>query len=373
MDVMRAAAAAEAAGQSVVHMEVGQPGTAAPAAARAAAAQAVEADRLGYTLALGLPELRARIARHYAERYSVDVDPARVVITSGSSAGFVLAFTALFDRGDRLALPSPGYPCYRQISTALNIEPVIIETGAADRWMPTRAAIEAMAARGNGLDGLLVASPANPTGTMLTPERLADLIAVCRQQNAWFISDEIYHGLTYGEPEATALAYSDDVIVINSFSKYFSMTGWRVGWMVVPERTVATFEKLTQNMYIAAPTISQVAALAAFEATEELEANRARYAQNREVLMAGLAGVGLDQIVPADGAFYLYVDVGHLTDDSLRFARRMLDETGIAVTPGLDFDAERGGRFIRFSYAGTPEDMTACIDRLRAWDVLRGG
>ncbi len=370
MDVMSAAAAAEARGETVVHMEVGQPGTPAPLKAREAAANRIASDKLGYTVALGMPELRARIARSYGERYGVDVDPARVVITSGSSAGFVLAFIALFNAGDRVALPSPGYPCYRQIMRALDLAPTLIETGPHNRWMPSVEDLSASIDR-DGIAGVLLASPNNPTGTMLTPDRLEALVRCAQARGVWFISDEIYHGLSYGQAEQTALAISDQVVVINSFSKYFSMTGWRVGWMVVPEAMVQTMERLTQNLYIAAPTVSQVAALAAFDATDELEANRARYRLNRDTLLDGLMGLGLGNVVPADGAFYLYVDVSHLTDDSLGFCRAMLDEAGIAATSGLDFDERRGQQFIRLSYAGTQADMQDCLARLAAWPRLR--
>jgi aspartate/methionine/tyrosine aminotransferase len=370
MDVMSAAAAAEADGRDVVHMEVGQPGTSAPEAARKAAALALEQDRLGYTLATGNVALRQRIAQHYKERYGVTVPYERIVVTSGSSAGFVLAFLSLFDTGAGLALPSPGYPCYRQVATALGLNPVLIETSAADRWMPTEAAV-VDALDKQGAAGLLLASPANPTGTMLSPERLEALVGLCTERAAWFISDEIYHGLAYDVPEQTALAFSDDVIVINSFSKYFSMTGWRVGWMVVPEAVVPAVERLTQNLYISAPAISQAAALGAFDGIDELEANKAVYAANRRILLDGLPRVGIEDLVPADGAFYLYADVSRFTNDSLAFAKAMLDEAGIAATPGLDFDSERGGRYIRFSYAGTEADMKNGLDRLANWDRLK--
>lgn len=309
MDVMRAAAAREATGARVIHMEVGQPGTPAPRAAREAVKRALDTDNLGYTLALGMEPLRKRIARLYQERHGVFVAPERIVVTSGSSAAFVLSFLALFDAGARVGLPAPGYPCYRHILTALGAVPFNLETGPNTRWMPTAAQIDEAAAA-NDLAGLLIASPANPTGTMLEPERLAEIIATCRKRGVWFISDEIYHGLTYGMPEATALQFSDDVVVINSFSKYFSMTGWRVGWMVVPPGLVRTMERLAQNLYISPPAVAQVAALGAFDGIEELEANARVYAANRDLLLRELPKAGLSKIVPADGAFYLYVDVG---------------------------------------------------------------
>jgi aspartate/methionine/tyrosine aminotransferase len=377
MDVMAAAAAREAAGHHVIHMEVGQPSTAAPRTARDAAKWAIDQDTLGYTLALGVDPLRARIARYYGETYGVDIAPSRVIVTTGSSAGFVLTFLALFDAGDAVLLPSPGYPCYRHILSALGCRPSAIETGPADRWMPTAEAVEAAiaghASRGQMARGLLIASPANPTGTVIEPARLAALSAVCRDRGAWLVSDEIYHGLTYGAPTTTALAVDNDAIVINSFSKYFSMTGWRIGWIVVPERLVRPIERLAQNLFISPPAISQVAALAAFDGRDELEANRAVYAANRDLLLAELPKAGFDRIVPADGAFYLYADVsamvgdGTLAPDSLALARRILAEADVAVTPGVDFDADRGGRFLRFSYARSTADMAEAARRLQAW------
>jgi aspartate/methionine/tyrosine aminotransferase len=346
MDVMRAAAAREATGANVIHMEVGQPATPAPRAARDAVRQALETDNLGYTMALGTDALRARIAQHYFDTYSVAVEPERVIVTQGSSAAFVLAFLAAFDAGDAVALPSPGYPCYR--------------------WMPTVDGV-AQAANQPGVKGLLIASPANPTGTMIEPDRLAAINALCVRRGLWFISDEIYHGLTYTGPAQTALATNPDAIIINSFSKYFSMTGWRVGWMVVPKRLVRPIERLAQNLYISPPAIAQVAALAAFDARDELEANRRVYQANRELLLAGLPGAGFTNLVPADGAFYLYADISNLTDDSAAFARRMLDETGVATTPGVDFDSERGASFLRFSYAGSTANIAEAVARLTAW------
>jgi len=372
MDVMDAAASAESAGRSVIHMEVGQPGTPAPKAAREAVKRALDTENLGYTVALGLPALRSRIARHYAESYGVAVPPERIVVTNGSSAAFVLGFLALFDAGARVGLASPGYPCYRHILTALGQIPVMLETGPASRWMPTVEQIdEASSGSGGGLDGLLLASPANPTGTMLEPERLAEIARLAERRGFWFISDEIYHGLTYGMRADTALRYSSDTVVINSFSKFFSMTGWRIGWMVVPERLVRPIERLAQNLYISPPAVSQVAALGAFEAREELEANARVYAANRALLLEQLPKAGLTEIVPADGAFYLYCDVSRFTDDSLAFARAMLEETGIAATPGVDFDEARGKHFIRFSYAGTTADMAQAARRLEGWARLK--
>jgi aspartate/methionine/tyrosine aminotransferase len=366
MDVMRAALAAEVAGRSIMHMEVGQPGTPAPQAARQAAARALEAETLGYTMALGNDALRAAIARHYADWYSVRVAPERIAVTTGSSAAFVLAFLAVFDAGDAVALPSPGYPCYRHILSALGQRSVLLETGPATDWMPTAEDV-VRAVRRDGIKGLLIASPANPTGTMISAARMDELVAVCREHGVRLISDEIYHGLTYERAAETALAHSDDAVVINSFSKYFSMTGWRIGWMVVPEALVRGVERLAQNLYISPPSIAQAAALGAFEAGEELEANRRVYAANRMLLLEELPKAGFTEFAPADGAFYLYCDVSQMTADAAVLAKTLLDEAGVAVTPGTDFDVERGNRFLRFSYAGTTADMAEAGRRLRDW------
>ena len=369
MDVMSAAAARERAGHSVLHLEVGQPATPAPRAAREAVKRALETDTLGYTLALGTTALRARIARSYKELHGIDVDPGRVVVTAGSSAAFVLGFLAAFDVGARVALPSAGYPCYRHILRALGCDTVGLETGPETRWMPTAAMIEEAAARGR-LAGVLIASPNNPTGTMLEPGRLAEIAAVCRRLGLWLVSDEIYHGLTYEWQADTALRCSDDCIVINSFSKYYSMTGWRVGWMVVPERLVRPIERLAQNLDISPPAVSQAAALGAFDGIEELEANRRVYSENRRLLLSELPRAGLLDLVPPDGAFYIYADVSAYTSDSLAFARSMLEETGVAATPGIDFDEKRGRHFLRFSYAGRTEDMAEAARRLQSWRGL---
>lgn len=366
MDVMRQANALQAEGRDIIHMEVGQPATPAPRLAREAAKRALDSDKLGYTEALGLPALRERIAEHYRRWYGVEVPASRIVVTAGSSAGFVLSFLAAFSPGDRVALPSPGYPCYRHILRALGCEPVPIETTAETRWMPTPALLD-KAAEGGALKGLLIASPNNPTGTMADADRLSRLVKHAAANGMVFVSDEIYHGLTYAMPGATALAMSDQAIVINSFSKYFSMTGWRVGWMVLPEALVRPAERLAQNLYISPPTISQVAALAAFEAEEELEANKAVYVANRELLLDALPGLGLTRLLPADGAFYIYADVSDWTDDSHALAGRLLREAGVAVTPGVDFDAGRGRGFWRLSYAGSTEAMGEAVRRVRAW------
>ena len=365
MDVMAAANAREARGEGVIHMEVGQPGTPAPRAALERARDALARDRLGYTEALGLPALRERIARHMNERYGVSVSPARVVVTSGSSAGFVLAFLALLDPGDALGLPSPGYPCYRQILKALGCRATLLPSTADARWMPTAADVERLAR--DGAAGLLLASPNNPTGTMATGNRLEELAAACRREDLWLISDEIYHGLEYDAPADTALQHWDEAIVVNSFSKYFSMTGWRIGWLVVPEALVRPLERLAQNLYISPPAISQHAALGAFDAIDELEAIKAVYAENRALLLNELPDAGLPTLLPADGAFYLYADVSHLTDDSAAFATSMLAEIGVAITPGIDFDPERGRDYVRLSYAGPHQAMAEAVSRIRNW------
>lgn len=362
MDVMEAARTEEARGRSIIHMEVGQPGTPAPARARAAVTAAMAAGPLGYTVALGLPELRARIARLYAERYGVDLDPARVVVTAGSSAGFILAFTGLFDAGARVAIGDPGYPSYRNILKALSLAPVGIQTRAEHRFQPMPGDLT------DDLAGLLVASPANPTGTMLGRAALAELIAAAEARGIAVISDEIYHGLHYGARAASALEISDEVYVINSFSKYFSMTGWRVGWMVTPAAHVRRIERLAQNFFICPPHASQVAALAALDAREELEANVAVYRTNRARMLEGLPRAGFGRIAPPDGAFYIYADVSEMTRDSRALAARILREAGVAVTPGLDFDPRSGAGTLRFSYAGATADIVEGLRRLEVWN-----
>lgn len=364
MDVLRAANALQAAGRDVLHLEVGQPSTPAPAGVIAAARRALDQDLLGYTEAFGIPPLRQAIARHYQDSYGIAVEPGRIVACTGSSGAFVLAFLAAFDAGDRVALAVPGYPAYRNILTALNIEPVLLAVGPETHFQPTPEALDRLP---GSLDGLIVASPANPTGTMIAPDAMERLAAYCRARGIRLVSDEIYHGITYGARAQTALAFEPEAIVINSFSKYFSMTGWRLGWMTVPESLLRTVECLAQNLYISPPTLSQFAAIAAFDCTAELEANVARYADNRRLLLAELPRAGFGKLAPADGAFYLYADVGDMTDDATAFCARMLTETGVAVTPGLDFDPVGGNRFVRFSFAGNGADMAEAARRLIAW------
>lgn len=361
MDVMQKAAEAEAKGHDIIHMEVGQPGTPAPQSALDLVATRMRDDPLGYTVALGLPELRAGIAALYLRWYGVRVDPSRIVVTAGSSAAFQLAFLAAFDAGDSVAIGDPGYPSYRNILKALNLEVVPIETSAAHRFQPVASDIEAI----DDLKGLLIASPANPTGTMLDHAALEALINCCRDRGISFISDEIYHGLHYEDRAVSALEVSDDVIVINSFSKYFSMTGWRIGWMVVPDDMVRTVERLAQNFFICAPHVSQVAALGALSGIEELEANRAVYAENRKLMLAGLKAAGFRDLAPPDGAFYIYADVSAFTDDSVAFAAEILEKARVSVTPGLDFDPARGGQWMRFSYARSTADIREGLRRLK--------
>jgi aspartate/methionine/tyrosine aminotransferase len=368
MDVLRAAKARDHAAVSAadrsVHLEVGQPGTQAPRAVREAAKAALDTDRLGYTDALGVPALRERIARHYRDMYGVAVPPERVVVTTGSSGAFLLSFLAAFDHGDRVALADPGYPAYRNILKALGIDAVGIPADARTHFQPTPELLDGVA---GGMDGLIVASPANPTGSMMSPDELAAVMRWCRAHGVRFISDEIYHGITYGRTAATALSYGDDAIVINSFSKYFSMTGWRLGWMIVPPDLLRAVEVLAQNLFISPPSLPQCAAVAAFDAKEELDANVARYRANRDLLLAELPAAGFNEFAPADGAFYLYANVAALTNDSEAFCRRMLAEAGVAATPGTDFDPGRGRAYVRFSYAGTEADMVEAARRLKAW------
>jgi aspartate/methionine/tyrosine aminotransferase len=366
MDVMAAAERIEAAGGHVIHMEVGQPAAAAPKASIAAAHRALEQGRIDYTSALGIPSLRERIARHYCNMYGCSVDAGRIVITTGSSGAFILAFLAMFEPGDRVAVTVPGYPPYRHILTALGCEPVLIETSSETRHALTGEALLA-AHQSTPLKGVLVGSPANPTGTMMSREALTSLIAAAERAGIRFISDEIYHGLDYAFPAVTAAELSSRALVINSFSKYFCMTGWRVGWMVVPEPLVRPIERLQQNLAISVPTLSQIAAEAAFDGAAEMEAVKRGYLENRRILIEGLPKAGLTKFLPADGAFYLYADVSDFTSDSYEFAKKMLEEARVAATPGVDFDPSHGRNFIRFSYARSAEDMREAVKRIARW------
>ena len=364
MDVLREANARAASGDDVLHLEVGQPSTPAPEAVLAAARAALARETLGYTDALGLPALREAIAGHYRASYGVAVDPARVVVTTGSSGAFLLAFLAAFEAGDRVAMASPAYPAYRNILTALGLVPVELQAGPAERH---QMSLDLLRAHGAPPDGVIVASPANPTGTMLAPAELACIARYCGDIGIRFVSDEIYHGIVYAETAATALAGSDEAIVVNSFSKYFSMTGWRLGWMVVPRDMLRAVECLAQNLYISPPALSQHAAIAAFHCRDALDANVARYADNRALLLAELPKAGFERFAPVDGAFYLYADVAHLTNDSPEFCRRMLREIGVACTPGIDFDPSRGNATLRISFAGSAETMAEAVRRLKSW------
>lgn len=366
MDVMAAAARIEAAGGHVIHMEVGQPAASAPRTAIAAAHAALDTGRIDYTSALGIPSLRERIARHYRDAYGCVVSSDRVVVTTGSSGGFILAFLSMFEPGDRVAVTVPGYPPYRHILTALGCEPVLIETTNETRHALTGEALLA-AHRKAPLKGVLVGSPANPTGTMMSREALSSLIAAAEGAGIRFISDEIYHGLDYAFPAVTAAALSDQALVINSFSKYFCMTGWRVGWMVVPEILVRPIERLQQNLSISVPALSQIAAEAAFDGAAEMEAIKHGYQENRRILIEGLPKAGLTRFLPADGAFYLYADVSDFTSDSFAFAQEMLEKANVAATPGIDFDPVHGRSFIRFSYARSADEMREAVERIAHW------
>jgi aspartate/methionine/tyrosine aminotransferase len=363
MDVMRAANAREAAGERVNHLEVGQPGTPAPAAVLEAARAALDGDKIGYTDAEGIAPLRAAIAGHYRDQYGIEVDPAEIAVTTGSSAAFQLAFLAAFEPGDRVALAAPGYPAYRNILSALGLETVLIEVGENAHYQPNPALL----ADYPDLAGLIVASPANPTGTMIAADDLARLYAYCGERGIRLVSDEIYHGITYEAAGQSARAFGRDAIVVNSFSKYYSMTGWRLGWMLVPPDLARSVECLAQNFYISPPALSQLAAVPAFDCRAELDAHVARYRANRDLLIATLSKAGLSRFAPAEGAFYLYVDVSGLTRDSGEFCRRMLAEIAVAATPGADFDPIHGDSWMRLSFAGSSEDIAEAARRLAGW------
>ncbi|MGH7111310.1 MAG: aminotransferase class I/II-fold pyridoxal phosphate-dependent enzyme, partial [Stellaceae bacterium] len=368
MDMLRAATEREAAGAAVIHLEVGQPGTPAPQAVLAAARRALAQDRIGYTDALGVMALRQAIAAHYRAQYGIAVEPSEVVVITGSSAGFLLAFLAAFESGERVALAAPGYPAYRNILAALGLKPVLIEVAEETHYQPTPELLDAC----GPLDGLIVASPANPTGTMIGAEDLARLADYCRAREIRLVSDEIYHGITYEEPAATARAYGHEAVVVNSFSKYYSMTGWRLGWMLVPPELLRAVECLAQNLYISPPTLSQLAALPVFDCRDELDRHVARYRKNRDLLIASLKTGGITRFAPAEGAFYLYTDISALTRDSGALCRRLLAEAGIALTPGRDFDPLHGDDWVRLSFAGAAAAIAEAARRLASW-LPRGG
>ena len=363
MEVMRAAAALEASGSEVLHLEVGQPSTPAPEGARDRAISAIQNEILGYTSALGMDSLRERLSLHYREWYDTEVGPERIAITLGASGAFTLAFLACFEAGDRVAVPTPGYPCYRNTLRALGVEVIDLPVGYDTRFQPSPRILEPL----GPIDGLVVASPSNPTGTMLLPSELTELTHWCATESVRLISDEIYHGITYGTSAPTVAAEWDEAVIVNSFSKYFSMTGWRLGWLVLPQNLVSPVERLAQNAFIAAASVSQHAALGAFESHGELEANVERYSVNRNILLEGLPRAGITQLAPADGAFYIWAQVDHLSDDSQNLAEEWLKELAIAVTPGIDFDPSQGHRFIRFSFAGSTREVEETVRKLVVW------
>jgi aspartate/methionine/tyrosine aminotransferase len=365
MDVLSAANARQRAKGDMVSLAAGQPSAGAPKPVREAAAQALQDNALGYTEQLGIPELREAIARHYETRYALEVDARDVVITTGSSGGFLLAFLAAFDTGDRVAVIRPGYPAYRNILSALGAEVVEAPCGAETRFQPTVAMLDEL----EPIDGLVIASPANPTGCVLAPAELAAIAGWCAERGVQLISDEIYHGISYGAETASAWQYSREAVVVNSFSKYFAMTGWRLGWLLVPQRLHRAVDCLTGNFTICAPALAQLAGVAAFEQASiaELDGHVERYRVNRDRLIAGLTNLGIDRLAPADGAFYVYADVGYLTHDSMSFCQRLLADTGLAIVPGIDFDPVDGNRFVRFSFAGTTEAVDEGIRRLAGW------
>jgi aspartate/methionine/tyrosine aminotransferase len=367
MDLWAAAGRRQAEHGDLINMVAGQPSTGAPAVVRRAAVAALDGV-LGYTVAPGIPELREAIAAHHRRWHGLEVSADDVIATTGSSGGFLLAFLAAFEAGDRVAIARPGYPCYRNVLTALGCEVVELPTGPADRFQPSVAMLEAL---DRPVKGLVVASPANPTGTMLLPEELAALASWCEANGVQLISDEIYHGISYGDAPSARSAWetSREAVVFNSFSKYFCMTGWRIGWMLVPERLRRAVDVLTGNFTICPPALSQQAAIAALtdESYAECDANVARYAVNRGLLLEGLPKLGIDKLAPADGAFYVYADVRHLTDDATAFCHRLLNETGVAITPGIDFDTAEGHLFVRLSFAGAPDEISTALDRLERW------
>lgn len=366
MDVMVAAQARAQEGKQVLHMEVGEPGHQAPQIVREAAKAAIDHDRISYTPALGLLSLRERISAHYQETYGAVVSAERIAITTGSSAGFILSFLSAFDVGARVGLAAPGYPAYRNVLKALGLVAVSIPVKADNRYVITADDLQAVHDL-EPLDGVLIASPANPSGTMLLPDAFAELIECCARNQIRFISDEIYHGIVFEGTARTALSHSSQSIIINSFSKYYCMTGWRIGWMVLPEELVRPVERLAQSLYISAPYISQIAAVKAFDAVEELDAICLQYAANRAKLLKALPAIGFEGMHPADGAFYIYADAGRFTNDAMGFSKSLLDNTGVAATPGVDFDPDHGQTMMRFSFAGDAATIDKAIDAMSRW------
>lgn len=366
LDVLTAATHRESLGESIIHLEIGEPCAPPPRLVREAAIAALSGGPIGYTQALGRPSLRAKIAGHYQKTYGVTVAPERIVVTTGSSGGFMLALLASFDHGGRVAVSSPGYPAYRTLLDALGLKTVTLETGVETGYIVTPEMIEAAHAV-EPLDGLLLMSPSNPTGVMMTSAQISAICAVCDKLGITFLSDEVYHGLTYGAAAETAVKFSARVIAVNSFSKFFCMTGWRIGWLVLPETLVRPVELLQQSFSISVPTLSQIGAEAAFDCEEELAAALAGYARNRAMLLEELPHLGLPDFQPLDGAFYAYVNIGHKTEDAFEFCKQMLDQTGVAATPGLDFDRRRGHTAMRLSYAGKEANLREALKRMRAW------
>ena len=360
MDIMERANAVEKKGQTVVHMEVGQPGTSAPKAAKDFLKASMEDNPMGYTVALGLPDLRKKIAELYGDWYGLDVDWNRIIITGGSSAGFILSFTALFDKLDKVGLPNPGYPSYRQIIKTLDLDPVLINTTKKNKFQPTPNDLSRY-----NINGLLIASPGNPTGSMIEREPLEALVNYCVDRKVSLISDEIYHGIQYDMKPSTALEYTDSCYIINSFSKYFSMTGWRIGWIIVPKEHVRVVERIQQNMFICASHASQILALGSFESKNELEKNLETYRENRKILLSALPEMGFNNIAPPDGAFYLYIDISEFSSDSYDFTIKMLNIGGVAITPGIDFDPIKGKSKIRISYARSTPEILNGIKRMK--------
>jgi aspartate/methionine/tyrosine aminotransferase len=364
MEIFKAANELADGGADILHMETGEPSSGAPSKVLAAAHAALDNTKLGYTEAEGNPQLRARIAQHYQDYYGQTIAPERVAVTIGSSGGLLLAFLAAFDARDRIAMAEPSYPAYRNTLTALGLEVVGLPTGPETRFQPT---VELLKGLDKPVQGLIVASPSNPTGTMIPRAEYKAVAQYCDSQGIRIISDEIYHGITYGEPAESVLAYTDNAVVANGFSKYFAMTGWRLGWLILPTELVRPIERLAQNMFVSPPALAQLAAIVAFDCGDELDANVARYAENRKILQSALPKAGFGDLAPCDGAFYIYADVTRLTNDSESFCREMLKATGVAATPGIDFDTKRGNHYVRFSYAADSATVARAADALINW------
>ena len=364
MDVMRAANERAASGSDVLHLEVGQPSSPAPKKVIETAQFVLADDKLGYTDALGIYLLREKISGHYRDTYGVNLDPRRIVITSGSSGGLLLSFLSSFDVGDCVGMATPGYPAYKNMLKSLGVKVVEVPVDSKSHFQLKREVLDKLS---ENLDGLIISSPSNPTGSMISSSGMSDLVDWCDRRGTRLISDEIYHGIVYGEQASTALSYGTDVIIINSFSKYFSMTGWRLGWMVIPESMIRSIECLAQNLYISPPSLSQMAAVAVFDCMDELNENVARYRINRDILLEKLPNAGLERFAPVDGAFYIYANVSHLTNDSSEFCKRMLSEIGVAMTPGIDFDGINGKSYVRLCFAGATQDINQAAARLQKW------